>query len=115
MIATEMSVPMRTTSGPAIVRAADLASLITNLKAGDILFIDEIHRLNRAVEEILYSVMEDFKLDISLGKGVAAKSLRLDLPPFTLIAATTRTGSLSAPLRDRFGHIHRLEFTRSKK
>ncbi|MYB40542.1 Holliday junction branch migration DNA helicase RuvB [Candidatus Saccharibacteria bacterium] len=110
VIAAEMGVPMRTTSGPAIVRAADLASLITNLKAGDILFIDEIHRLNRAVEEILYSVMEDFKLDISLGKGAGAKSLRLDLPPFTLIAATTRTGSLSAPLRDRFGHIHRLEF-----
>ena len=110
VIAAEMGVPMRTTSGPAIARAADLASLITNLKAGDILFIDEIHRLNRAVEEVLYSVMEDFKLDISLGKGAGAKSLRLDLPPFTLVAATTRTGSLSAPLRDRFGHIHRLEF-----
>lgn len=110
VIATEMGMSMRTTSGPAIARAADLASLITNLKEGDILFIDEIHRLNRAVEEVLYSVMEDFKLDITLGKGAGAKSLRLDLPSFTLIAATTRTGSLSAPLRDRFGHIHRLEF-----
>ncbi len=110
VIAEEMKVPMRTTSGPAITRAADLASLITSLKQGDILFIDEIHSLNRSVEEILYSVMEDFKLDIVLGKGAGAKSLRLDLPSFTLIAATTRTGSLSAPLRDRFGHIHRLEF-----
>lgn len=110
VIATEMQVPMRVTSGPAIGRAADLASLITSLKQGDILFIDEIHSLNRPVEEVLYSVMEDFKLDIVLGKGAGAKNLRLDLPPFTLIAATTRTGSLSAPLRDRFGHIHRLEF-----
>ena len=108
--AAEMKMPMRTSSGPAITKAADLASLITSLKEGDILFIDEIHRLNRAVEEVLYSAMEDFKLDIILGKGAGAKSLRLDLPRFTLIAATTRTGSLSAPLRDRFGHIHRLEF-----
>ncbi len=110
VIAAEMQVPMRVTSGPAIGRAADLASLITSLKQGDILFIDEIHSLNRPVEEVLYSVMEDFKLDIVLGKGAGAKNLRLDLPSFTLIAATTRTGSLSAPLRDRFGHIHRLEF-----
>ena len=110
VVAAEMQMPMRTSSGPAITKAADLASLITSLKEGDILFIDEIHRLNRAVEEVLYSAMEDFKLDIILGKGAGAKSLRLDLPRFTLIAATTRTGSLSAPLRDRFGHIHRLEF-----
>ena len=110
VIAEEMRVPMRTTSGPSVGRPADLASLITNLQQGDILFIDEIHRLNRTVEEVLYSVMEDYKLDIVLGKGAGAKNLRLDLPPFTLIAATTRTGSLSAPLRDRFGHAHRLEF-----
>lgn len=110
VVAAEMQMPMRTSSGPAITKAADLASLITSLQEGDILFIDEVHRLNRAVEEVLYSAMEDFKLDIILGKGAGAKSLRLDLPRFTLIAATTRTGSLSAPFRDRFGHIHRLEF-----
>ena len=110
VVASEMQMPMRTSSGPAITKAADLASLITSLQEGDILFIDEVHRLNRAVEEVLYSAMEDFKLDIILGKGAGAKSLRLDLPRFTLIAATTRTGSLSAPFRDRFGHIHRLEF-----
>ena len=110
VLSAEMQVPMRGSSGPAIGKAADLVGLMTNLKAGDILFIDEIHRLSRPVEEVLYSIMEDFKLDIMLGKGAAAKSLRLDLPPFTLIAATTRTGALSAPLRDRFGHICRLEF-----
>ena len=110
VLAAEMRVPMRSSSGPAVGNAADLVSLMTNLKAGDILFIDEIHRLGRPVEEVLYSIMEDFKLDIMLGKGAAAKSLCLDLPPFTLIAATTRTGVLSAPLRDRFGHICRLEF-----
>jgi Holliday junction DNA helicase RuvB len=98
------------TSGPAIERAGDLASLLTNLQDGDILFIDEIHRLNRSVEEVLYSAMEDFKLDIMLGKGPSARSMRLDVPKFTLIGATTRTGALAAPLRDRFGHIHRLEF-----
>ncbi len=110
VIANEMGAQLRVTSGPAIDRAGDLASLITNLKDGDILFIDEIHRLNRSVEEVLYSAMEDFKLDIMLGKGPSAKSLRLDLPRFTLIGATTRTGALAAPLRDRFGIIHRLEF-----
>lgn len=110
VIANEMGAQIRITSGPAIDRAADLASLLTNLQDGDILFIDEIHRLNRSVEEVLYSAMEDYAIDIMLGKGPTAKSLRLDLPKFTLIGATTRTGALAAPLRDRFGHIHRLEF-----
>lgn len=110
VIANEMGAGFRVTSGPAIERAGDLASILTNLQDGDILFIDEIHRLGRAVEEILYSAMEDFKLDIVIGKGPAARSIRLDLPRFTVIGATTRTGSLAAPLRDRFGHIHRLEF-----
>lgn len=110
VIANEMGAQIRVTSGPAIERAGDLASLLTNLADGDILFIDEIHRLHRVVEEVLYSAMEDFKLDIMLGKGPSAKSLRLDLPKFTIIGATTRTGELAAPLRDRFGMIHRLEF-----
>lgn len=110
VIANEMSAQIRITSGPAIERAGDLASLLTNLQDGDILFIDEIHRLNRTVEEVLYSAMEDFKLDIMLGKGPSARSLRLDLPKFTIIGATTRAGALAGPLRDRFGHIHRLEF-----
>jgi Holliday junction DNA helicase RuvB len=110
VIANEMGAQIRITSGPAIERAGDLASLLTNLQDGDILFIDEIHRLHRTVEEVLYSAMEDFKLDIMLGKGPSARSLRLDLPQFTLVGATTRTGALAAPLRDRFGHIHRLEF-----
>lgn len=110
VIANEMGAQIRITSGPAIERAGDLASLLTNLQDGDILFIDEIHRLNRTVEEVLYSAMEDFKLDIMLGKGPSARSLRLDLPKFTIIGATTRTGALAAPLRDRFGMIHRLEF-----
>jgi Holliday junction DNA helicase RuvB len=110
VIANEMGAQIKITSGPAIERAGDLASLLTNLQDGDILFIDEVHRLNRAVEEVLYSAMEDFKLDIMLGKGPSAKSLRLDLPKFSLIGATTRTGALAAPLRDRFGMIHRLEF-----
>lgn len=110
VIAHEMGAQIRVTSGPAIERAGDLASLLTNLQDGDILFIDEIHRLHRTVEEVLYSAMEDFKLDIMLGKGPSARSLRLDLPQFTLIGATTRTGALAAPLRDRFGHVHRLEF-----
>ncbi len=110
VIANEMGAQIRITSGPAIERAGDLASLLTNLQDGDILFIDEIHRLNRTVEETLYSAMEDFKLDIMLGKGPSARSMRLDLPAFTLIGATTRTGALAAPLRDRFGHVHRLEF-----
>lgn len=110
VIANEMGANIRVTSGPAVERSGDLASLLTNLQDGDILFIDEIHRLNRSVEEVLYSAMEDFKLDIMLGKGPSAKSLRLDLPKFTLIGATTRTGNLAAPLRDRFGMLHRLEF-----
>lgn len=110
VIANEMGANIRITSGPAIERAGDLASLLTNLGDGDILFIDEIHRLNHTVEEVLYSAMEDFKLDIMLGKGPSARSLRLDLPKFTLIGATTRTGNLAAPLRDRFGMVHRLEF-----
>jgi holliday junction DNA helicase RuvB len=110
VIANEMGSQIRITSGPAVERAGDLASMLTNLQDGDILFIDEIHRLNHSVEEVLYSAMEDFKLDIMLGKGPAARSLRLDLPKFTLIGATTRTGALAAPLRDRFGMVHRLEF-----
>lgn len=110
VIANEMGRSIRITSGPAIERAGDLASILTNLEDNDILFIDEIHRLHRSVEEVLYSAMEDFKLDIMLGKGPSAKSLRLDLPKFTVIGATTRTGSLAAPLRDRFGLQHRLEF-----
>lgn len=110
VIANEMGAQIRVTSGPAIERAGDLASLLTNLQDGDILFIDEIHRLHRSVEEVLYSAMEDFKIDIMLGKGPSARSLRLDVPKFTLIGATTRTGALAAPLRDRFGMVHRLEF-----
>ncbi len=110
VIANEMATGLRVTSGPAIERAGDLASILTNLQDGDILFIDEIHRLSRAVEEVLYSAMEDFKLDIVIGKGPAARSVRLDLPKFTVIGATTRTGSLAAPLRDRFGHLFHLEF-----
>jgi holliday junction DNA helicase RuvB len=110
VIANEMGANIRVTSGPAVERAGDLASLLTNLQDGDILFIDEIHRLHRTVEEVLYSAMEDFKLDIMLGKGPSARSLRLDLPKFTIIGATTRTGALAAPLRDRFGMLHRLEF-----
>jgi len=110
VIANEMGSHIKVTSGPAVERAGDLASLLTNLQDGDILFIDEIHRLNHTVEEVLYSAMEDFKLDIMLGKGPSARSLRLDLPRFTVIGATTRTGNLAAPLRDRFGMIHRLEF-----
>lgn len=115
VIAHEMGANIRITSGPAIEKAGDLASILTNLQDGDVLFIDEIHRLPRAVEEILYSAMEDFKLDIIIGKGPAARSVRLDLPRFTVIGATTRTGSLAAPLRDRFGHIYRLEFYTPKE
>lgn len=110
VIAHEMGANLRVTSGPAIERAGDLASLLTNLQDGDVLFIDEIHRLRRAVEEILYSAMEDAVIDITIGKGTAARHLRLDLPHFTLIGATTRTGALAAPLRDRFGIVHRLEY-----
>ena len=110
IIAHEMGANLRVTSGPAIEKAGDLASILTNLAEGDILFVDEIHRLRRAVEEILYSAMEDYKLDIVIGKGPAARSVRLDLPRFTIIGATTRTGALAAPLRDRFGHQYRLEY-----
>lgn len=110
VIAREMGSTIRVTAGPAIERAADLASILTSLTDGDILFIDEIHRLSRSVEEVLYAAMEDYKLDIMIGKGPGARSVRLDLPKFTVIGATTRTGALAAPLRDRFGHIYRLEF-----
>ena len=110
IIANEMNVNIKTTSGPAIERPGDLAAILTNLSHGDILFIDEIHRLNRSVEEVLYPAMEDFELDIVIGKGPSAKSIRLDLNPFTLIGATTRVGLLTAPLRDRFGILERLEF-----
>jgi len=110
IIANEMGVSIKVTSGPAIERPGDLAAILTNLKDFDILFIDEIHRLNRIVEEILYPAMEDFGLDIVIGKGPSARSIRLDLPKFTLIGATTRAGQLTSPLRDRFGMIARLEF-----
>ncbi|MGO3702087.1 MAG: Holliday junction branch migration DNA helicase RuvB [Candidatus Saccharimonadales bacterium] len=115
VIAHEMEANIRVTAGPAIERAGDLASILTNLQDGDILFIDEIHRLSRAVEEVLYSAMEDYKLDIVIGKGPTARSVRLDLPKFTVIGATTRTGSLAAPLRDRFGIVHRLEFYKTEE
>ncbi|WP_025028406.1 Holliday junction branch migration DNA helicase RuvB [Caldalkalibacillus mannanilyticus] len=110
IIANELGVNLRITSGPAIERAGDLAALLTNLQEGDVLFIDEIHRLNRSVEEVLYPAMEDFCLDIMIGKGPSARSVRLDLPSFTLVGATTRAGRLSAPLRDRFGVVSRLEY-----
>ncbi|WP_061580789.1 Holliday junction branch migration DNA helicase RuvB [Geobacillus stearothermophilus] len=110
IIANEMGVKLRATSGPALERPGDLAALLTSLEPGDVLFIDEIHRLPRAVEEVLYPAMEDYCLDISIGKGPDARTLRLDLPPFTLVGATTRAGALSAPLRDRFGVISRLEY-----
>lgn len=110
IIANEMQAQIRATSGPAIERPGDLAAILTNLQPHDVLFIDEIHRLNRTVEEILYPAMEDFCLDIIIGKGPSARSIRLDLPPFTLVGATTRAGNLTAPLRDRFGVVGRLEF-----
>lgn len=109
IIAQEMGVNIRVTSGPAIERPGDLAALLTNLSAGDVLFIDEIHRLNSSVEEVLYPAMEDFALDIILGKGPSARSMRIDLPKFTLVGATTRAGMLTSPLRDRFGVLSRLE------
>lgn len=109
IIANEMNVQIRITSGPAIEKSGDLAALLTNLNEGDVLFIDEIHRLNRSVEEVLYPAMEDYAIDIIIGKGPSARSIRLDLPKFTLVGATTRAGQLSAPLRDRFGVILRLE------
>ena len=110
IIANEMGTHMKITSGPAIGRTGDMAAILSNLQPGDLLFIDEIHRLDRQVEEVLYSAMEDYAIDIMIGKGATAHSLRLDLPKFTLVGATTRAGLLSAPLRDRFGVIHHLEF-----
>lgn len=110
IIASEMGVNIKITSGPAIEKPGDMAAILNNLKEGDVLFVDEIHRLNRQVEEVLYPAMEDFAIDIMIGKGPTARSIRLDLPRFTLIGATTRAGMLSAPLRDRFGMIHRMEF-----
>lgn len=115
IIANEMGVSIRTTSGPAIERPGDLAAILTNLAQGDILFIDEVHRLSRTVEEILYPAMEDYALDIVIGKGPGARSLRLELPRFTLVGATTRAGLLTSPLRDRFGVISRLEFYRPEE
>ena len=110
IIAREMGGNLRSTSGPVLERAGDLAAMLTNLEAGDVLFIDEIHRLSPMIEEILYPAMEDFQLDIMIGEGPAARSIKLDLPPFTLVAATTRAGLLTSPLRDRFGIVQRLEF-----
>lgn len=114
VIAREVGANIRVTSGPAIERAGDLASILTNLEEGDILFIDEIHRLNKVVEEVLYPAMEDYILDIVIGKGPSARSVRLDMPKFTLVGATTRTGLISSPLRDRFGLVHRLDFYSDK-
>ena len=115
VVANELGVSIKATSGPAIERAGDLAAILTNLDAGDVLFIDEIHRLNRNIEEVLYPAMEDFVLDIVIGKGPAAQSLRLDIPHFTLVGATTRTGLLTGPLRDRFGIAFRLDFYNEKE
>ena len=110
IVANEMDVSIKTTSGPVLEKAGDLAALLTNLERNDVLFIDEIHRLSPVVEEILYPAMEDYQLDIMIGEGPAARSIKLDLPPFTLVGATTRAGSLTSPLRDRFGIVQRLEF-----
>ena len=110
IIANEMGVNMKVTSGPAIEKPGEMAAILNNLQEGDVLFIDEIHRLNRQVEEVLYPAMEDFAIDITIGKGASARSIRLDLPHFTLVGATTRAGLLTAPLRDRFGVVHHLEF-----
>ena len=110
IIANEMEVNLKVTSGPAIEKPGEMAAILNNLQEGDLLFVDEIHRLNRQVEEVLYPAMEDYAIDIMIGKGASARSIRLDLPKFTLVGATTRAGLLTAPLRDRFGVIHRLEF-----
>ena len=110
IIANEMGVHMKVTSGPAIAKPGEMAAILSNLQEGDLLFVDEIHRLNRQVEEVLYPAMEDYAIDIMMGKGASARSIRLDLPKFTLVGATTRAGLLSAPLRDRFGGVHHLEF-----
>lgn len=114
IVANEMGVNIRTTSGPVLEKAGDLAALLTNLEENDVLFIDEIHRLSPVVEEVLYPAMEDYQLDIMIGEGPAARSIKLDLPPFTLIGATTRAGALTSPLRDRFGIVQRLEFYNSQ-
>lgn len=115
IIANEMGVNLKITSGPAIEKPGEMAAILNNLQEGDLLFVDEIHRLNRQVEEVLYPAMEDFAIDVVIGKGAAARSIRLDLPHFTLVGATTRAGLLTAPLRDRFGVIHRLEFYTDKE
>ena len=115
IIANEMGVHMKVTSGPAIEKPGEMAAILNNLQEGDVLFVDEIHRLNRQVEEVLYPAMEDFAIDIMIGKGASARSIRLDLPRFTLVGATTRAGLLSAPLRDRFGVTHHLEFYNQKE
>ena len=110
IIASEMGVSIRTTSGPALERKADIAAILTNLEEGDVLFIDEIHRLGRSIEEVLYPAMEDYQLDIIIGQGPSARTIRLDVPPFTMVGATTRTGLITTPLRDRFGVTHRLDY-----
>lgn len=115
IIANEMGVHMKVTSGPAIAKPGEMAAILSNLQEGDLLFVDEIHRLNRQVEEVLYPAMEDYAIDIMMGKGASARSIRLDLPKFTLVGATTRAGLLSAPLRDRFGVVHHLEFYTPKE
>jgi Holliday junction DNA helicase RuvB len=115
IVAQEIGARFRATSGPALERAGDLAAILSNLEAGDVMFIDEIHRLPRAVEEILYTAMEDFQLDIVVGKGAGAHSIRLELPPFTLVGATTRVGRVSAPLRDRFGYVARIDYYRPEE
>ena len=110
IIANELEVNLKVTSGPAIEKPGEMAAILNNLQEGDVLFVDEIHRLNRQVEEVLYPAMEDFAIDIMIGKGASARSIRLELPPFTLVGATTRAGMLTAPLRDRFGVVDRMEF-----
>ena len=115
IIATEMDANIKSTSGPVIEKSGDLAAILTNLKHGDVLFIDEIHRLSNVIEEILYAAMEDYKLDILIGQGPSARSIKLDLPPFTLVGATTRAGLLTSPLRDRFGVVHRLDYYNEKE
>ena len=115
IIATEMNVNLKVTSGPAIEKPGEIAAILNNLQEGDVLFVDEIHRLNRQVEEVLYPAMEDYAIDIMIGKGASARSIRLDLPKFTLVGATTRAGMLTAPLRDRFGVVNRLEFYTEKE
>ena len=115
IIAKEMDANIKSTSGPVIEKSGDLAAILTNLKHGDVLFIDEIHRLSNVIEEILYAAMEDYKLDILIGQGPSARSIKLDLPPFTLVGATTRAGLLTSPLRDRFGVVHRLDYYNEKE